>query len=388
MGALDINLGKLKKNAFRYSKVRGETASRIRIPGGVIDAKSLGRVVEIAEKYGNGQIDITNRQGIEIPGIRLEDMDKVNQEVQLIIDSLRINQPEKGKGYPASGTRNVIACPGARLCPFGCYDTTAFAQKMENEIFPNDRHVKVAFTGCSNDCAKVRLADFGIIGMTEPQYDPNRCVACEQCIKYCKKRSVNALSLVNGKIVRDTKKCIGCGVCITYCPTRAWTRSKEHYFRLVLLGRTGKRNPRLAEDFIKWCDEESILRIAANTYAYIEEYIDPDAVEHKEHIGYIVDRTGFEKFKEYIFKDVTLSEKAEVASRSTGAASTTTVTVADSTTGKGQPCVKTQGCFCVAFLLQSKQAEKYGTGTVCRITRYSPVRAETALEREVLHGSI
>ena len=32
-----------------------------------------------------------------------------------------------------------------------------------------------------------------------------------------------------------------------------------------------------------------------------------------EHIGYIVDRTGFEKFKEYIFKDVTLNEKAEVA---------------------------------------------------------------------------
>ena len=33
-------------------------------------------------------------------------------------------------------------------------------------------------------------------------------------------------------------------------------------------------------------------------------------------------------------------------SRSTGAASTTTVTAADSTTGKGQPCVKTRGCFC------------------------------------------
>ena len=272
MGNLDINVAKLKKNAFRYSKVRGETASRIRIPGGVIDSKSLGRVVEIAEKYGNGVIDITNRQGIEIPGIRLEDVDKVNAEVQLIIDSLRINQTEEGKGYPASGTRNVIACPGARLCPFGCYDTTAFAQKMEKTIYPNDRHVKVAFTGCSNDCAKVRLADFGVIGMTEPQYNPDRCVACEQCIKYCRRRSVGALSLKNGKVVRDTAKCIGCGVCVTYCPTRAWTRSKEHYFRLVILGRTGKKNPRLAEDFIKWCDEESILKIAANTYAYIEEY--------------------------------------------------------------------------------------------------------------------
>ena len=260
MGNLDINIGKLKKNAFRYSKVRGETASRIRIPGGVIDAASLGKVVEIAEKYGNGVIDITNRQGIEIPGIKLTDMDAVNKEIQGIIEALEINQKEPGMGYPSSGTRNIQACPGSRLCPFGCYDTTAFAQKMEKLVYPNDRHVKIAFTGCSNDCGKVRMADFGIIGMTEPQYDPNRCVGCEQCINFCRRRSVGALSLVNGKVVRDTAKCIGCGVCVAYCPTRAWTRSKEHYFRLVLLGRTGKRNPRLAEDFIKWCDEENILR--------------------------------------------------------------------------------------------------------------------------------
>ena len=312
MGNLDINVGKLKKNAFRYSKVRGETASRIRIPGGVIDAKSLGQVVKIAEKYGNGVIDITNRQGIEIPGIKLEDMDKVNEEIQSIIEALHINQEEKGKGYPSSGTRNVEACPGERLCPFGCYDTTAFARKMEDMIFPNDRHVKIAFTGCSNDCAKTRMADFGIIGMTEPQYDPDRCVACEQCIDFCRRRSVGALSLVNGKVVRDTKKCVGCGVCVAYCPTRAWTRSKEHYFRVVLLGRTGKRNPRLAEDFIKWCDEESIMKMVENCYAYIEEFIDPNAVENKEHIGYIVDRTGFEEFKNWIMKDVTLSDKAEV----------------------------------------------------------------------------
>ena len=37
MANLDVNVGKLKKNAFRYSKVRGETASRIRIPGGLCD---------------------------------------------------------------------------------------------------------------------------------------------------------------------------------------------------------------------------------------------------------------------------------------------------------------------------------------------------------------
>ena len=135
---LDINLKKLKKNAFRYSKVRGETASRVRIPGGVIDAKAMVRVTEIAEKYGNGTIFITNRQGVEIPGIRLEDMDAVNKELQLIIDASGVNQEVFEGGYPAAGTRNVVACPGKRLCPFGCYDTTEFARKMDKLIFPNN----------------------------------------------------------------------------------------------------------------------------------------------------------------------------------------------------------------------------------------------------------
>ena len=313
--ARDINTKKLKKNAFRYSKVRGETASRIRIPGGVINAKSMAKIAEVAETYGNGTIFVTNRQGVELPGIALEDMPAVNKAIQSIIDDSGVNQEERDKGYPASGTRNVVACPGSRLCPFGCYDTTEFARKMDKMIFPNNLHVKIAFTGCSNDCGRVRMDDFGIIGMTEPQYDPNRCVGCEQCIKYCNIRSVGALSLVNGKVVRDTDLCIGCGVCVAYCPTRAWTRSKEHYFRLVLLGRTGKKNPRLAEDFIKWADEQSIMDIVKNAYAYVEEYIDPNAYEGKEHIGYIVDRTGFDEFFKWIMKDVKLNDKAEVAHR-------------------------------------------------------------------------
>lgn len=233
---MDINVKDLKKNAFRYSKVRGETASRIRITGGKINAKVMRQVAEIAEEYGDGTIFITNRQGIELLGIPMEKMDEVNQKLQPIIDAMGTNQEERGKGYSASGTRNIVACPGEELCPFGCYDTTAFARKVEHEIFPNNRHVKVAFTGCSNDCAKVRMDDFGIIGMTEPQYDPDRCIGCGQCVKYCEKRSVGALRLVNNKVVRDTDLCIGCGVCVTYCPTRAWTRSKERYFRLTVEG--------------------------------------------------------------------------------------------------------------------------------------------------------
>ncbi len=155
----DINVKKLKKNAFRYSKHRGETASRVRMPGGVVSAASLTRVAQIAEEYGNGTIFLTNRQGVEIPGIALENMEAVNRRLQAIIEDVQTNQEEKDKGYPASGTRNIVACPGSRLCPFGCYDTTGLARRIESTVFPNNRHMKIALTGCSNDCAKVRMDD-------------------------------------------------------------------------------------------------------------------------------------------------------------------------------------------------------------------------------------
>ena len=45
-----------------------------------------------------------------------------------------------------------------------------------------------------------------------------------------------------------------------------------------------------------------------------KKHIDPNAPGGKEHIGYIVDRTGFEEFKRRALKDVVLPEKAEVMS--------------------------------------------------------------------------
>ena len=171
---LDMDCGKLKKNAYRVTKHRGVTSSRVRVPGGHLTADVLGKIQEIAETYGNGQVHLTIRQGFEILGIPFEKVPEVNKALQPIIEELDINQEAPGTGYPASGTRNIMACVGNRVCPFGNYDTTALAKRIEKAIFPNDLHVKVALTGCPNDCCKVRMHDFGIIGMTEPQFDPSQ----------------------------------------------------------------------------------------------------------------------------------------------------------------------------------------------------------------------
>ena len=309
---MDMNTKKLKKNAFRVTKERGLTASRVRVPGGHLEAKYLGEIQKIAENFGNGTVHITSRQGFEIPGIPFDKVDEVNRALQNLIEGLEINQETPLDGYPASGTRNISACIGERVCPFACYDTTAFAKRIEKAVSPNDLHFKIALTGCPNDCNKVRMHDFGIMGMTLPQFDPMRCVTCGACVKKCEKKSVGALKMVNFRPQRNEEKCIGCGECVLNCPNMAWTRSEKKYYRLTLLGRTGKKNPRMGEDFIKWADEESIIKIILNTYDYVKEYIDPNAPGGKEHIGYIVDRTGFEEFKRWAMKDVVLPEIAEV----------------------------------------------------------------------------
>lgn len=307
--ALELSRKTFTKNAFRVTKDRKKTALRVRVPGGEVTAELLIKISEISSKYGNGKVHITTRQGIEIKGINIEDVDNVNRDIQDLIDGFDINQPNGiGNGYPAAGTRNITACIGNEVCPKAQYNTTKLAKRVEKEVYPHDFHFKIAITGCPNDCIKARMHDFGIIGMAHPIYEKERCVSCGACVKKCKGLSTGALRAENYTVIREHSKCIGCGECVLNCPTSAWTRDENKYYRLSIMGRTGKKNPRLAEDWILWGDEESIVKIIKNTYKYVDTYINRNLP--KEHIGYIVDRTGFQEFKKFALEDVNLNPLA------------------------------------------------------------------------------
>ncbi|MGL6023514.1 MAG: sulfite reductase subunit C, partial [Cetobacterium sp.] len=248
--ALELSRKSFTKNAFRITKDRKKTALRVRVPGGEITAELLLKVSEVASKFGNGKVHITTRQGFEIKGIDITAIDEVNKEIQSLIDGFEINQPNgAGNGYPAAGTRNITACIGNSVCPKAQYNTTDFAKKIEKEVFPHDFHFKIALTGCPNDCIKSRMHDFGIVGMAMPLYEKERCVSCGACVKKCKGLSTGALRAENYTVVREHSKCIGCGECVINCPTSSWVRSDKKYYRLAIMGRTGKKNPRLAEDW-------------------------------------------------------------------------------------------------------------------------------------------
>lgn len=311
----DIDRKKLVKNGWRITSKRNFSCLRVRVPGGHLDAKHLDLLKKIAEQYGNGTLHITTRQGFEIPGIPFEKIKEVNELLTGYITETEIDRGVTIKtpreGYPSAGTRNVSACIGNRVCPYANYDTTALALKVEALVYPNDYHVKIALTGCPNDCIKAHMQDIGVLGQVEPLYDQSMCIGCEACVKTCANRVTKALSFENRTIKRDPQRCIGCGECILACPTQAMHRNPKKFYRVVIMGRTGKKNPRLAAPFAEWLTEEPLLKIIQNVYPYINQFIDKSLP--KEHVGYIVDRTGYQVFREWVLRDVELNPEAKVA---------------------------------------------------------------------------
>ena len=309
--AVSVNTKKVIKNAYRISKERGKTALRIRVPGGHIETRFFDLINQIAQEYGNGTAHITTRQGFELPGIDFDKIPEINKKIRPLVESLGLEVAVGDGGYPAAGTRNICACIGNRVCPFGNDDTTAFARELERAVYPNDLHFKIAVTGCPNDCIKAVMHDFGIICTVEPVYKESRCISCSACVDHCAKAVTHALTMRDFSVLRDPDACIGCGECIRKCPTEAMSRSKTKSYRMVIMGRTGKKNPRIARTFIKWADKESLVQIIRNAYDFVERHIDRS--QDKEHVGYIVDRVGYRTFQEEVLKDVQLNDKAVVA---------------------------------------------------------------------------
>ena len=58
----DMNVGKLRTNCFRQSKVKGEFMLQMRVPGGLIEAKYLSFVQHLAQDYGDGTFHFGSRQ--------------------------------------------------------------------------------------------------------------------------------------------------------------------------------------------------------------------------------------------------------------------------------------------------------------------------------------
>ena len=208
---MPTDYSKLKANGFMLQKQKDTFSMRLRVLGGNISVEQLDTISKVAKKYAQGYVHLTSRQGVEIPFVKLEDIDA-------IVEELHQGGVELGASGPR--VRTVTACQGGRCCPSGCIDAYEIAEELDKRYFGKTLPHKFKFgvTGCPNNCLKAEENDLGVKGGREVAWNEENCVRCGACVRICRRK---AISLVDGKIVFDKDKCHRCGKCARLCPKKA-----------------------------------------------------------------------------------------------------------------------------------------------------------------------
>ncbi len=280
-----IDYSALKKGGFMRQKQKGCFSLRLAVVGGNLTAENIKTVAEVAEKYGEGYVHMTSRQGIEIPFIHVEDID----EVKAALAAGGVNT-----GVCGPRVRTITACQGAEICPSGCIDTYTLAKELNERYFGRELPHKFKFgvTGCQNNCLKAEENDVGIKGGMAVSCKEEDCISCGVCIKACRE---GALRMEDGKVLLDPSKCNHCARCVKSCPTDAWV-GKPGY--IVSFGGTFGNHIYKGEEIVPLIpDKETLFRVTDAAIEFFEENANPS-----ERFRKTLERIGTEGLKEKIWK--------------------------------------------------------------------------------------
>lgn len=163
MDSKNIDYEGLKKRGFLKQKQDNYFVLRTRMESGVYKKEHLEKIGAIAEKYGRSFVHATVRQGLEVPFIKFEDIEKVENELK-----------DAGVLVGTSGARlrTTSTCPGNNWCKMGLVDTFKFNERIEKGLdlecgLELPHKFKIAISGCPNSCARPQGSDIGVHGVID-----------------------------------------------------------------------------------------------------------------------------------------------------------------------------------------------------------------------------
>jgi sulfite reductase (ferredoxin) len=147
----------------------GVNMIRIKVPGGVLNAKQLVAMGKTLEQFSQHvTAHITTRQSIQIHYIPLE---KTPDAMRLLAESNLTSREACG-----NTVRNMSACSLSGVCPREHTDinvheqaaTLHFLRNPLNQQLP--RKFKISMSGCETDCAQGMLHDLGLVAVHQPNH--------------------------------------------------------------------------------------------------------------------------------------------------------------------------------------------------------------------------
>ncbi|MDA8227348.1 MAG: 4Fe-4S binding protein [Desulfitobacterium hafniense] len=272
-----VNYAELKKGGFMKQIQKNRFSLRVRIVGGQIEADKLKKIYELSQKYGHGYVHLTSRQSIEIPFVKLEDVENIKQELE-----------EAGLQPGACGprVRTVTACQGSTVCPSGLIDVTSLAKEFDQKYHARElpHKFKLGLTACRNNCLKAEENDLGVKGGMKPTWDESKCSYCGLCEALCPTQAI-LVKKKEKELVFKEEGCIYCGKCVKSCPVDAWIGQSG--FILYFGGMFGN-TIELGKQIIPIIfEKEALDRIVEKTLDFYQEH-----GKQGERFGHTLDRVG------------------------------------------------------------------------------------------------
>lgn len=278
-----VDYAALKKGGFMRQKQKNHFSLRLAVVGGNLTVENLRKIADVAETYGDGHVHLTSRQSVEIPFIKLEQVDEVKEELA---------KGDCKPGVCGPRVRTITACQGNQICPSGNIDSYDIAKKLDERYFARELPHKFKFgvTGCQNNCLKAEENDVGIKGASKVNWNSSACIMCGVCEKACR---TDAITIADGKIELTEDKCNYCGRCAKACPTDAW--ETQTGYLVSFGGLFGNRIYKGEELLPVITSEETLFRVTDAAIQFFDDNAKPS-----ERFRYTIERVGIDKFKEAI----------------------------------------------------------------------------------------
>lgn len=258
-------------------ETKGTFFVKIKTNSGLTDADYLTKAAELAKKYGDGTLELTTRQSVEIQGVPGTNVDKLMAEVY---DS----------GLATIGMGYVSSCVGMDYCTEGLVETKKLASELTmgfaQKLTPHK--MKISISACPNACSRPKRHDIGLVGQVRPEIDSEKCNGCGRCAELCR---VDAISIVLGKAVIDKDKCISCGWCISGCPHEAGIEVERGYS--MWIGGNDARRPAEGILLKSFCTKEEIPELID---AVAKTFVKYRTKPGRERLGNVMRNVGEGKF--------------------------------------------------------------------------------------------
>ena len=129
------------------------------ILSGRITDEQMRRAADVVDKYGAGEVRLTNVQNMLIPHIATEDLEEAKAD--LAAAGFEWDVPNIRRG--------AIACTGIEFCNLALTETKLKIKEVVGyleTVTPNpyERGLKINMNGCPNSCAQHHVGDIGLQG--------------------------------------------------------------------------------------------------------------------------------------------------------------------------------------------------------------------------------